>query len=143
MSTLPRHEDAPPPAVAHVMDRLRTTRAFGWVRRHRNATATAAAGLIVLKSWRWALVGALRVLGHPRATLMMVQHHWQLAVVLSVGLFGIAFLAARLGIDWADRFASTREKLAELDEDVSKMPVGPAWAERPPDRTLNLPPRMG
>ena len=68
------------------------------------------------------------------------MHHWLYALVASAVLFTAAFVVLRLGLGWLDRLAAARES---RESEALAMPIGPGWAERPPDRTTTLPPRMG
>ena len=115
MSILPRPkaDDRPPPVV----EWLRQSRLYGWVRRHRTLSAAVTALAVAARMWKVAFADPL------------------LALVTAAVVFVLAFAAARLGIDWLDRRV--------VPEDGRFTP-GPAWADRPPDRaTTHVPPRMG
>ena len=134
MSIVPRpHDDgAPPHAVAHLRDVVRDSRVFRWIKGHRNLSAAVAAILVLLKIWRWLVFDLVRWVMHPGATASWVGEHWVPVVVGSAGIFLVAFVVTRLGIDW----------FSEDDVELGDWKAVSTRAGRPYE-TRPLPPRIG
>ena len=103
--------------------------------------AAATALLLVAKAWKWLLFDVVRWVIHPGRSVGWLGHHWHLALALTAGFFLVAFASARLGLDWMDRLLGGEDD--DEDDAQGRLAVGPGWAERPPDRSTTLPPRMG
>jgi hypothetical protein len=125
MRILPqRSEDRPPPAIEHLGGLLRDSRVGRWVGRHKNGTAAVAGLLAVAKLWKYAIFDFVRVITHPGATVHWILGHLLLTLGVSVAVFTVAFVVARLGLDWF-----SRDEAAE----PARPGLGPSWQERPPN----------